>query len=176
MPPLGRTLASVIATCALLLIAACTATAPPDSLRVASGGDATDPPSDPQREASWATERVPEDRRSVTIVYAGGDCEQVSRSYVTETGSDGGSTLTVHVLLAAPQSHGAGEISGCTNGLRTDEVTVSLPRPLREDENILGYCTTNGDGYLARVCQAVHDSIKLRQRTASDDPSPPRES
>jgi hypothetical protein len=100
--------------------------------------------------APFAVKEVSGDRSEVTIVVAGiaGGCTGPARASVSET-DDG---LLVQSQVSVPDPDNV----PCAASLPMRTVTVELPRPLRQDEEVRGECVPEDTTPEGRQCASTH--------------------
>jgi hypothetical protein len=100
--------------------------------------------------APFAVKEVSGDRSEVTIVIAGiaGGCTGPERASVSET--DDGVLVQAQVSVPDPDN------VPCAASLPMRTVTVELPRPLRQDEEVRGECVPDDTTPEGRQCASTH--------------------
>jgi hypothetical protein len=106
-------------------------------------------------EAPWAVQQISQDRRTVTVRAYGiaAGCTGPGRGTAQETPD--GIRLRVQVDVPADQN------TTCAASLPMVEVTAELPRPLAQDEPLLGECVPDDQTVEGRQCQTVRSFVTL---------------
>lgn len=101
------------------------------------------------RLGTWVTQSVSADRRSVAITVAGGGCTSAGRHEVDQDRDGVRLLVWVEVLVPKDLEH------GCGRDFAALAVSVDLPRPLGQDEGLLGGCDDPTSGADLSSCRAL---------------------
>ncbi len=111
--------------------------------------DVTDGYAGEYRQGTWATRSVSADRRSVVVAVAGGGCTGYGRHETVRERDRLRLSVWVETLVPQDDSH------TCAMSSIVQPVTVELPRPLGEDETLLGGCEDPASGADPAGCRGL---------------------